>query len=154
MITANLLISCADKSGLVAAISQLLHACGANIVEMHQHTDQDKQLFFQRIQFDISALNVSRARLEENLGEECSHHGMTWEIFYSDVKKRIAIFSSRYDHCLFDLLLRHRIGELDCEIPLVISNHEEQRSVVENFDIPFFHFPITKLNKMEQEACL
>ncbi len=149
--TATLLISCPDRKGLVAAISALLSDHGVNLVDVQQHTDQIEKLFFQRIKFDLTDLDITREQLENLLQIECGRYQMSWRIAYSDYKKRAAIFSSKYDHCIYDLLLRHRIGELNCDIPVVISNHEDQRYLAEGFGIPYFCFPINKENKPEQE---
>lgn len=149
--TARLLVSCPDRKGLVAAMTGLLSELGANVLDLHQHTDQAKQWFFQRIEFDLSGAVVERAEFEQRLRNECQRHDMSWTISYSEIKKRVAIFTSKYEHCIYDLLLRHRIGELDCDIPVIVSNHEDQRAIADNFGIPFYCFPITKETKPEQE---
>ena len=150
-VTATLLISCPDRKGLVKAISTLLSDHGVNFIDYNQHTDQIESRFFQRIKFDTTGLEITREQLSSLLEIECGRYDMDWKISYSDQKKRVAIFSSKYDHCIYDLLLRHRIGELDCEIPLIISNHEDQRYLAEGFGIPYYCFPITKATKAEQE---
>lgn len=149
--TATLLIKCQDRKGLVAAISSLLSEHGINIIDLQQHSDEDN-VFFQRIYFDMSEMTVSRSELENLLGIECGRYDMEWRVAFSDVKKRVAIFVSKYEHCIYDLLLRHRLGELNCEIPLIISNHEDLRAFAEGFGVPYFVFPINKDNKAEQEA--
>ncbi len=148
--TATLLIKCQDRKGLVAAISFLLSEHGINILDLQQHSDDDN-IFFQRIYFDISEMTVNREVLESLLSVECARYEMEWRIAYNDVKKRVAIFVSKYEHCLYDLLLRYRLGEFNCEIPLIISNHEDLRSFVEGFGIPYYVYNINKANKAEQE---
>jgi formyltetrahydrofolate deformylase len=96
-------------------------------------------------------MDISRKQLESLLEIECGRFQMNWRIAYKDVKKRMAIFVSKYEHCIYDLLLRHRLGELDCDIPLIVSNHEDLRAFAEGFGVPYHVFKITKDNKQEQE---
>jgi formyltetrahydrofolate deformylase len=148
---ATLLVSCPDQRGIVAALAQLLYGHGANILDADQHTDPVAGHFFQRIRFDLSQIHTDRTALEHGIGEVATRFQMTWRIAYARVPKRMAILVSKYDHCLYDLLLRHRAGELACEIPLILSNHPDLKPVADQFGIPFEVFPITKENKREQE---
>lgn len=148
--TAVLLIKCQDRQGLVAAISRLLSENGINIIDLQQHTDEES-IFFQRIYFDMAKMTIDRSTLERLLKTECERLQMSWRISYRDVKKRMAIFVSKYEHCIYDLLLRHRLGELDCEIPLIVSNHEQLRAFAEGFGVPYYVFPITAETKRAQE---
>lgn len=148
--TAVLLIKCQDQKGLVAAISKLLSDNDINIIDLQQHTDE-QNVFFQRIYFDMAAMTITRAKLESLLAAECGRLQMNWRVAYRDVKKRMAIFVSKYEHCIYDLLLRHRLGELDCEIPLIVSNHENLRAFAQGFGVPYHVFPINAQNKREQE---
>jgi formyltetrahydrofolate deformylase len=148
--SAVLLIKCQDKKGLVAAITKLLSDHGVNILDLQQHTDE-KNMFFQRILFDMVGMDIQREQLESLLEIECGRHQMNWRIAYKDVKKRMAIFVSKYEHCIYDLLLRFRLGELDCEIPLIVSNHNDLRAFAEGFGVPYHAFKIDKDNKHEQE---
>src|SRR5215211_5838087 len=120
---ATLLVSCPDRRGIVAALAQVLYGHGANILDSDQHSDPVAQQFFQRIRFDLSELHTDRVSLERALGEVAGRFHMSYRLSYADHKKRVAVFVSRYDHCLYDLLLRHQAGELACEIALVVSNH-------------------------------
>ncbi|HEU4428729.1 MAG TPA: formyltetrahydrofolate deformylase [Myxococcota bacterium] len=149
--TATILVTCPDRRGIVAALAQILHGHGANILDSDQHTDPIAKKFFQRIRFDTAELVTDRGTLERALGEVAGRFGMTWQIAWEGVRKRVAIFVSKYDHCLWDLLLRHRAGELDCEIPLIVSNHEDLRPIATQFGVRFEAFPITKENKRAQE---
>src|SRR5690606_27469809 len=148
--TAVLLIKCQDQKGLVAAISKLLSENGINIIDLQQHTDEEN-IFYQRIYFDMAAMTIDRRKLESLLKAECERLQMDWRVSYKDVKKRMAIFVSKYEHCIYDLLLRHRLGELDCEIPLIVSNHEDLRAFAQGFGVPYYVFPINAQNKREQE---
>jgi formyltetrahydrofolate deformylase len=148
---ATLLVSCPDRRGLVAALAQLLYGHGANILDADQHTDQEAKQFFQRIHFDLSEMHTDRVALEKAVAEVAERFDMTWSIRYGSRRKRMAIFVSRYDHCLYDLLLRHRAGELLCDIPLIVSNHPDLEPVARWFDVDFRLFPITKETKKAQE---
>jgi formyltetrahydrofolate deformylase len=178
---ATLLVCCDDRPGLVAALAQALYGLGTNILDADQHTDAVAGKFFQRIRFDYSELAgasqsaegsepaegsesaegsepslatarpPSLHRLEAAIGLVAERHAMRWSLHYGAVPKRVAIFVSRTDHCLYDLLLRHRAGELACEIPLIVSNHEKLRPVAEQFDIPYQCLPVTPETKREVE---
>jgi formyltetrahydrofolate deformylase len=149
--TATLLVSCPDRRGLVAALAQLLYGHGANILDADQHTDQTAKQFFQRIRFDLNEMRTDRITLESAIREVAERFKMRWALHYAADRKRMAIFVSLYDHCLYDLLWRHRAGELECDIPLIISNHKELKHIADQFNIPFHVMPITKENKLEQE---
>ena len=149
---ATLLVSCPDRRGLVAGLAQLLYGHGANILDSDQHVDPHVGMFFQRLRFDESDMVTDRIALKNAIREVAERFQMTWRIAYSDKKKRVAIFVSRYDHCLFDLLLRHRAGELWCEIPLIISNHQDLAPIAEEFGIRFEVFPINRDTKLSQEG--
>jgi formyltetrahydrofolate deformylase len=147
----TLLVSCPDRRGIVAALAQVLYGHGANILDSDQHTDPEARLFFQRIRFDISELLTDRTSIEHAIAEVAERFAMTWKLAYATRTKRVALFVSRYDHCLYDLLLRHRAGELDCVIPLVVSNHPDLGRVAAEFGIRFEVFPINKDDKAAQE---
>ena len=149
--TATLLVSCPDRRGIVAALAQVLHGHGANILESDQHTDREARLFFQRIHFDCEGLLSDRLTLERAIGEVAERLAMTWRLAWSDHVKRMAIFVSRTNHCLYDLLLRHQAGELPCEIPLIASNHTDFERVARQFGIPYCEFAVDARNKAEQE---
>jgi formyltetrahydrofolate deformylase len=148
---ATLLVSCPDQRGIVASLAQLLYGHGANILDADQHTDPVAGQFFQRIRVDLSQIHTDRTSLEHGIGEVAARFQMTWRIAYGGTPKRMAIFVSKYDHCLYDLLLRHRAGELACEIPLILSNHADLAPVAAQFGVDFEVFPITRDNKREQE---
>jgi formyltetrahydrofolate deformylase len=150
--TATLLVCCPDRKGLVAALAQLLYGHGANIIDADQHTDPVAGQFFQRIKFDLSELHTDRTSLETAIAEVASRFSMEWRIANGHHRSKTAIFVSKYDHCLYDLLLRQRGGELSTEIPMIISNHPDLEPVAQQFGIPFHHLPITKETKRAQET--
>ena len=149
--TATLLVSCPDRKGLVAALAQLLYGHGANILDSDQHTDPVAGQFFQRIKFDMSELHTDRRSLETSISEVAERFSMSWRIADGRHHCRTAIFVSKYDHCLYDLLLRQRARELSTDFPMIISNHEDLRPVAEQFGVPFHYLPITKQTKRAQE---
>jgi formyltetrahydrofolate deformylase len=144
-------VSCPDQRGLVATLAQVLYGHGANILDADQHTDATAGVFFQRIRFDLSDLRTDRTALEQGIRDVAERFSMSWTLSDAGRSKRVAIFVSRYDHCLYDLLLRHRAGELPCEIALVVSNHPDLEPVASQFGVPFHVFPITRESKREQE---
>ncbi len=150
--TAILLVCCPDRRGIVAALSHALFGCGANILDADQHTDPEAAQFFQRIRFDTTEPSCDRGALEAAIQTVAAEYGMTWSLRYGEQRKRVAVFVSKYDHCLYDLLLRERSGELEGDIALIVSNHPDLEPVAKQFDIPFHVIPITKETKAEQEA--
>jgi formyltetrahydrofolate deformylase len=150
--TAVLLVSCPDRRGIVAALAQVLHGHGANILDADQHTDPVAGQFFQRIRFDLTELLTDRVSLERGIREVAARFSMRFQLAYATERKRVAIFVSRYEHCLVDLLWRHRAGELPCEIALIVSNHPDLRATADHLGVPFEVFEITQQNKAAQEA--
>lgn len=148
---ATLLVSCRDRKGLVAALAQTLYGHGANILDADQHTDPVEGQFFQRIRFDLSDLHTDRRSLEQAISEVAERFEMSTRLAYGADVKRMAIFVSKYDHCLLDLLWRRKAGELHCEIPLVVSNHPDLEETARAFGADFRVFPITKETKRAQE---
>jgi formyltetrahydrofolate deformylase len=154
--TARLLISCPDRRGIVAAVSQFLHAHGANILDSSQHsTDPTGGTFFMRMVFHLGGLDVGRAQLERAFGDVVAKpFDMQWRISYTDRRKRIAVLVSRYEHCLLELLWRARSGEFDADITLVVSNHDDLRSTSESLGVAFHHLPVTPETRADQEQAV
>jgi formyltetrahydrofolate deformylase len=151
---ATLLVSCPDRKGIVASLAQVLYGHGANIVDADQHTDASAGLFFQRIRFDLSTLTTDRVSLEAGIREVAQRFAMTWRVAYAQHVPRVAILCSKHEHCLYDLLLRHRAGELPCEVAMVVSNHADLAEVARHFGVPFHHLPIGETGKAAQEAAV
>ncbi len=149
---ATLLVSCPDRRGIVAALAQVLAGHGANILDSDQHSDAMAGQFFQRLRFDVRELSTDRGTLERAIDEVATRFAMNLRLVYAARLKRIAIFVSKYDHCLYDLLLRQRAKELSGEVSLIVSNHAELGAVARQFDVPFRHFSIDATNKLAQEA--
>lgn len=149
---ATLLVSCPDGKGIVAALAQTLYGHGCNILDADQHTDEGAGMFFQRIRFDMGEMHTDRVTVERGIQDVAERFNMNWSLRDQARPKRVAIFVSKYEHCLYDLLLRHRAGELPGEIGMIVSNHPTLEDAAQQFDIPFHLFPITKETKAEQEA--
>ncbi len=149
---ATLLVACPDRKGIVASLAQVLYGHGANILDSDQHTDPVAGLFFQRIRFDLETLTTDKVALENGIKEVGERFQMDWRIAYSNKVRKVAIFASKQEHCLYDLLIRHRAGELACQIGLIISNHEEIESIARHFRVDFYHLPVTPETKAEVEA--
>ncbi|MBW4554874.1 MAG: formyltetrahydrofolate deformylase [Trichormus sp. ATA11-4-KO1] len=150
--TATLLISCPDQRGLVAKFANFIYANGGNIIHADQHTDFAAELFLTRIEWQLDGFNLPREFIAPAFNAIAGPLNAKWELHFSDTIPRIAIWVSRQDHCLFDLIWRQRAKEFAAEIPLIISNHPHLQVVAEQFGIDFHHIPITKDNKTEQEA--
>src|SRR5258706_6729242 len=148
---ATLLVSCPDRRGIVAALAQVLYGHGANILDSDQHTDATAGLFFQRIRFDLGELMTDRLTLERAIAEVSERFALKYQLLYADRPKRVAIFVSKYDHCLYDLLLRKRAGELGCDVAAVVSNHPDLAPVAAQFGVPFHVFDKSAEIKLEQE---
>src|SRR5688572_4944368 len=144
---ATLLVSCPDRRGIVAALAQVLYGHGANILDSDQHTDSEAGLFFQRLRFDLAELMTDRVALERSIQELAERFAMRYRLLYSARRKRLAIFVSKYDHCLYDLLLRQRAGELSADVAAVMSNHPDLAAVAEQFGVPFHLFEKTPAHK-------
>jgi len=150
--TATLLISCPDQKGLVAKIANFIYANGGNIVHADQHTDAEAGLFLTRIEWQLQEFNLPRALIGAAFQAIAQPLQATWHLHFSDAVPRIAIWVSRQDHCLLDLLWRWKAGELNAEIPVMMSNHPDLETVAQQFHIDYHHIPITKETKQEQEA--
>ena len=150
-LTAILLLSCSDRTGLVARISHFIFERGGNILDLDEHVDIYEQMFFIRVTWSMEKFSIAPSELEETFAPLAKEFNAAWKIRFAEKKLRLAIFVSKFDHCLQELLWRHSLGEYPAEIPLIVSNHPDQRALAEHYEIPFFVFPITKENKLEQE---
>jgi formyltetrahydrofolate deformylase len=149
---ATLLVSCPDRRGIVAALAQVLYGHGCNILDADQHTDAQSGQFFQRVRVDLSELHTDRLTVERAIAEVAERLGLVYRIEYAERRKNVAIFVSRYGHCLHDLLWRHRLGELACDVRVVISNHPDWEEVAKQFGVPFHVVPVSPDDKVRAEA--
>lgn len=150
--TATLLINCPDRKGLVAAIADFLYRHNANILHADQHQDAAENLFLMRVEWDLDGFGLQPEEFEREFTPIAQQFQMQWQLKLSGQKPRLAIFVSKYDHCLVDLLYRHQSGELACDIPLIISNHPDTQRIADFYGIPFEVVEVTKENKAEAES--
>ena len=150
--SAILLIHCPDNKGIVATVSEFIYKNNGNITALAQHVDQDQQVFFMRIEWELDGFIIPDDKIGEYFDTLIAKkYDMQWQLHFSSEVPRLAIFVSRQPHCLYDLLARWKSGELEVVIPLIISNHEDLRPVAEQFGVDFHHFPICGDTKDEQE---
>ncbi len=152
METAILRLHCCDVKGIVYNVSRFIYEHNGNIINAEQYAEAIDNRFFMRVYFDSSQLRCTRETFCEGLRELAAAFDMETAITFSDQRKRMAVMASKYDHCLYDLLLRHRYGEINADLALVVSNHRELEHVAASFHIPFFYVPVTKDTKSEAEA--
>ncbi len=149
--TAVLLISCPDQKGLVAAIADFLYRHNANILHADQHQDAAQGLFLTRVEWDLADFDLAPSAFQSAFQPVADRFQMNWQLKLSAQRPKMAIFVSRYDHCLADLLYRYQNGELHCEIPLILSNHMDTKWLADTYKIPFQHIPVVKEAKAEAE---
>jgi len=148
---AILLVSCPDRKGIVASIADFIFKNNGNILFNDEHGDEESNLFLTRVEFDIANLDFDLSEFAQRFAPIAREFQMDWHLARSSDRPRIAIFVSKQDHCLQDLLYRHQNGELQCEIPLIISNHPDTQRIADFYHVPYFVFPVTKENKPEIE---
>ena len=151
-LTATLLISCRDQRGLVASVSDFLYRNDGNIIHADQHTDKEEAVFLQRVEWELNGFKIQREGVAEAFQPIAQKFGMDWSLRFSDYVPRVALFTSKLPHCLYDLLARWRMGEFRAQIPLIISNHANHRTIAEEFGVEFHELPVTAETKAHQEA--
>lgn len=148
----TILIHCEDQKAIIAFVTNYIASIEGNIIYLDQHVDADENVFFMRLECEFSAkswnIDTIKTDFQTNLANKFN---MSWEMYTLDQKPKMALFVSKYDHCLYDILGRYSAGELAVEIPLIISNHEDLKSVADRFDIPFHYVPFSKEIKDEGE---
>jgi len=149
--SAILLVSCPDRKGIVATIAEFIFKHDGNIITNDEHQDKETNLFLTRVEFDAANFDFPLSQFAEHFAPIAREFQMDWRLARSSDRPRIAIFVSKYDHCLQDLLYRHQSGELKCEIPLILSNHADNQRVAEFYNIPYVVLPVTKESKREVE---
>lgn len=148
----TILIHCADQKAIIASVTNYIASIEGNIIYLDQHVDADENVFFMRLECELSAEKWDLATIKNDFKINlATPFNMSWEIYPQDQKPKMALFISKYDHCLYDILGRYSAGELPLEIPLIISNHEDLKPVAERFNIPFHHVSFTKEIKAEGE---
>lgn len=150
--SAVLLISCPDQKGIVASIAEFLYRNNANILHADQHQDATHQLFFMRVEWDLTAFEVPLDAFQTHFQPLAERFQMKWRLARSQYRPKVGILVSKFDHCLADLLYRHQSGELPCDIPLIISNHPDTKPWADFYNVPFVHIPISSDTKAMTEA--
>ncbi len=151
--SAILLIHCPDQAGLVAQVTEFVHKNRGNILDLDQHVDQELNHFFMRIEWDLTNFVIPKEKINDYFDTLIgATYQMKWSLKFTERKPRMVLFVSKASHCLYDILQRYGTGEYSCEIPAIVSNHEQLRYIADRFEIPFHHIPITKKTKPEQEA--
>jgi formyltetrahydrofolate deformylase len=151
-VRATLLVSCRDRTGLVAALSQFVFDNDGNIIDADQHADLETGLFFMRLVWSLEAFKLDRAGMLAALAALATRFDLTWEVTFSDVRPRVAVLASKTPHCLYDLLLSHQLGELGGDLAVVVSNHETLGAVAGHFGVRFEHVPVDPKGRAVAEA--
>ncbi len=150
--SAILLVHCRDQRGLISAVTEFLSRHGGNIIDLDQHVDAIRGIFFMRVEWHLDRFALPRHEIGDAFAAEIAGpFDMHWRLHFSDDRPRMAILCSRLSHCLFDLLARCQSAEWNVDVPVIISNHPDLRSVAERFNIPFEHVPVSAGNKPEAE---
>ena len=150
--TAILLAHCPDAKGIIHAVTDFVLSNNGNIIKLEEHVDEDEAHFFMRIQWEIKDFSIPKEKIEDYFNTLIGlKYEMTWSLHFSNKVPRVAIFVSKYPHCIYDLLSRYESKEWNIEIPLIISNHDKFKGLADRFGIPFYHIPITKETKKAQE---
>lgn len=148
----TLLIHCPDQSGIISTVTGFIHSRGGNIVYLDQHVDMQAGVFFMRLESDFNDKGFSLTGFRNDFENRiAATYTMEWNMHLSGQKPRMAIFVSRYNHCLYDLLSRYHSGELEVEIPFILSNHDDLRGISEQFNLPFYHIALNSLDKEDAE---
>ncbi|MDN3666754.1 formyltetrahydrofolate deformylase [Algibacter miyuki] len=149
----TILIHCKDLPGIIATVTNFITEKQGNVIYLDQHVDREQNIFFMRLETEFHDASFSTVDFKEcfknNIAESFK---MKWRIYSSEKKPKMALFVSKYDHCLYDLLGRYNSGELNLEIPFIISNHNDLKPIADSFKIPFYHIPVTKDTKAAAEA--
>lgn len=154
MKTAKLLLHCPDRPGILAEVTDFITVNKGNIVYLDQYVDHVENIFFMRIEWELDCFLVPQEKIHDYFATlYAQKYAMEFRLYFSDYTPRMSIFVSKMSHCLYDLLARYSAGEWNVHVPLIISNHPDLEHVAKRFDIPFYLFPITKENKIEQEEC-
>jgi len=151
-LTAVLLWSCPDRKGLVSRIAQFLFERGGNILDLDEHVDRSERMFFVRVAWDMDEFEVPPSDLGATFLPLAEEYGAQWSIRLDRDRRKLAIFVSKTDHCLQEILWRQGLGEFNADIALIVSNHPDLRYLADRYRIPFEVFPVTKENKAQQEA--
>ena len=150
--TAQLLLHCPDREGILAEVTNFITINKGNIVYLDQYVDRAENIFFMRIEWELQGFLIPKDKIQDYFQTlYAQKYEMSFSLYFASQLPRIALFVSKMSHCLYDILARYTAGEWHCEIPLIVSNHPDLQHVADRFGIPYYVFPITKENKAEQE---
>jgi len=149
--TAILRVQCPDRKGLDATLAEFIYRNDGNILHFEQHQVAEMGLYLARIEWDLSGFQIEMKDFARHFASIADTMNMKWQIALSSERLRVAVFVSKHDHCLVDLLYRWHTGELKCEIPLIISNHSDAKRHAEFYGVPFHVIEVTKENRTEAE---
>ena len=148
----TLLINCNDRKGIIASVTNYVQQQNGNIVYIDQHVDREDEMFFMRLECEFSKDIFSIENFKKDFSETIvEKFDLNWHLYNSDLKPKMALFVSKYEHCLYDILSRYSSNELAVEIPLIISNHPDLEHIAKSFNIPYFCVKVTKETKQEAE---
>lgn len=147
-----ILINCPDQPGIISSVTSFIHSNKGNVVYLDQHVDKSADIFFMRLESEFDEVNFNPTQLKKEFEKElASPYKMRWSLHMNDIKPKMAIFVSKYNHCVYDLLSRFKSGELTVDIPFILSNHPDLKYIAQQFDIPFYHVPVSKIKKEKAE---
>ena len=148
----TLVIQCPDQKGIIAEVTQFIYRHKGNIIYIDQYVDRENKAFFMRLESefngDLQTIEQFQQAFTDGPAEK---YQMKWSLYPQEKKPRMALFVSKYDHCLYDLLGRFKSGELEVEIPFILSNHPDLQPIAESFGIPYYHIPVSKDTKAQAE---
>ncbi|RMB56234.1 formyltetrahydrofolate deformylase [Dokdonia sinensis] len=152
MVKITLLIHCEDQKGIIASVTNFILQNSGNTTYIDQHVDAQENVFFMRLECVFESASFRVPDFEQAFAKKIAQpFEMQWQLHRSETKSNMALFVSKYDHCLYDILGRYNAGELHVHIPFIISNHKDLEHIAKNFDIPFYHIPVTKDTKAAAE---
>jgi formyltetrahydrofolate deformylase len=149
-----LLVSCPDRAGIVAAVATFVADHGGNVVDLQQHTDHTDGAFFQRVELELDGVDLAREEIGPAFAPVAERFGMRWSLRFTDERARVAVLASKEAHCLHDLLNRWRTGELQVDVPVIVSNHPDHAAAAEWYGVPYAHLAIVDGDRAAQEALL
>ena len=150
--SAILLIHCPDRKGLVLSVTEFIYKNNGNIIYLDQHVDSQRGRFFMRVEWELEDFIIPAEKIGEYFDTLLAKKfDMQWKLYFSDQIPRMAVFVSRLPHCFYDIIARWHSGEWQVELPLIISNHPDLQEEAKKYGVDFYHIPVTKENKREQE---
>ena len=151
---AVILFSCPDRRGIVAETAHFVSTYNGNIIHSSQHKDDDEGIFFMRIEWSLTDFAIPKEKIFSAFEPIALKYKMDWELKFGNERAKVAVFVSKFDHCLYELLIRYKEGDLPCDIVQIVGNHEDTRKIAEYFGIPFVCIPISPETKAAAEAVL